>query len=98
MSARNDYLTDQCGKRPFFTGNRRKEYDTCVENAKLTAPDFDVPILPPSGTMPGGDLLTFPTGNTGNNGGGMTQQTKTLLYIGGAALLLGAAFLILKKK
>jgi hypothetical protein len=94
---RNDYLTEQCGNRPFFTGKRRKEYDACIENAKLTAPTkYNAP--PKGGTTPGNDILEFPPGNTGTNGGGMTQQTKTLLYIGGAALLLGAAYLILKKK
>jgi hypothetical protein len=93
---RNDYLTEQCGNRPFFTGKRRKEYDACVAKANLTAPSYNVP--PPGGTTPGDDILEFPTGNTGNTGNGMTQQTKTLLYIGGAALLLGAAYLILKKK
>lgn len=98
MANRNDYLTEQCGNRPFFTGKRRKEYDACVERANLTAPRSDVPGLPPGGTTPGNDFLEFPTGDTGNNGGGMTQQTKTLLYVGGAALLLGAAYLIFKKK
>jgi hypothetical protein len=97
MSTRNDYLTEQCGKRPFFTGKRRKEYDACIENAKLTAPAPSYNVPPPGGTTPGDDILEFPTGDTGNNGGGMTKQTKTLLYIGGAALLLGA-YLILKKR
>ena len=95
---RNEYLTEQCGNRPFFTGKRRKEYDACVENAKLTAPAPSYNVPPPGGTTTENDILEFPTGNTGNNGGEMTQQNKTLLYIGGAALLLGAAYLIFKKK
>lgn len=95
---RNEYLTEQCGNRPFFTGKRRKEYDACVENAKLTAPAPSYNVPPPGGTTPGDDFSTSPTGNTGNNGNGMPQQTKTLLYVGGAALLLVAAYLILKKK
>lgn len=41
-------IFNACGKRPYFTGKRRKEYEECARNVSLSTPqqsaNFEQPI------------------------------------------------------
>lgn len=85
----NKNLYPQCGKRPFFTGKRRDEYDACV------ASQPPAPYNSGAGVSPG-------TGgwreNAGNAQGSLMEWAKknqTPLLIGGGLLLTA---LILKRR
>lgn len=98
----NEYLVDQCGKRPLFPGRRRKEYEACVNNALTSWRPTNLPpgFNPPTGGA--GDFINISPNQGGTlppsgTPGGETffQKYKTPLLIGGAAV---AAYLIFKKR
>jgi hypothetical protein len=71
-----------CGKRPFFIGRRRNEWNECAarERAKGGAP------IPAANITPGTTEENF------------FQKNKTALLIGGGVVAAAAVFLILRKK
>ena len=45
---RDAVIFNACGKRPYFTGKRRKEYEECARNVSLSTPqqsaNFEQPV------------------------------------------------------
>ncbi len=102
----NDYLVQQCGKRPLFPGRRREAYEECVNNALTSWRPTNLPPGFNPGNAGAGNFTNITPNVSPNQGGtpppsGTTegetffQKYKTPLLIGGAAI---AAFLIFKKK
>jgi hypothetical protein len=102
----DEYLVNACGERPFFVGNRRKEWDSCARAARANAPavTFDTPpnfnMMPPDGrvNINQGDNPLGPPVKGKWDFKNLTNQQKAILFGGGAVVLLGAIYLISKKK
>ena len=98
----NEYLVEQCGKRPLFPGRRRKAYEECVNNALATWRPTNLPPGFNPGNEGAGNFINISPNQGGTlppsgTPGGETffEKYKTPLLIGGAAV---AAYLIFKKR
>ena len=79
---KNLVTMENCGKRPFWTGKRRKAWDDCVSLTSTIVPGYGGTNFAPGDTVPPEEDQTF------------LQKYKTPLIIGGA---LAAGILIYKQ-
>lgn len=77
-------LYPQCGKRPFFTGKRRDDYDACVSTQ---------PAPSPNGR---GNNFFNPPGENGEQT--FFQKYKTPMLIGGGLILAITIYKLTKRK